>query len=115
MAHIRSGKVRALGVSGAARSAQAPEVPTIAESGLRGFAFEPFYALVVAAGTSRELTTSLADIVARSLSTAEFRAQFLKVVASEVKVNTPDAMLQMAKKEADLIEGIVRTAGIQPE
>jgi tripartite-type tricarboxylate transporter receptor subunit TctC len=113
--HIRGGKVRPIGVSGAARSSQAPDVPTIDESGLRGYVFEPFYALVAAAGTPRETMASLADIVARSLTTPEFRAQFLKLVASEVKVNTPEAMLQMAKKEADLIEGIVRTAGIKPE
>jgi tripartite-type tricarboxylate transporter receptor subunit TctC len=113
--HIRGGKVRPIGVSGAARSSQAPDIPTINESGLRGYVFEPFYALVVAAGTPRETMSALADIVSRSLTTPEFRAQFLKLVASDIKVNTPDAMLQAAKKEADLIEGIVRTAGIKPE
>ena len=41
--------------------------------------------------------------------------QIYTAFASEVKVNSPDTMLQMAKKEADLIEGIVRTAGIKPE
>jgi tripartite-type tricarboxylate transporter receptor subunit TctC len=115
MNHIRSGKVRPIGVSGAARSAQAPDIPTIAEGGLRGYAFEPWYALVVAAGTPRETMNALADIVAKSLGTPEFKAQFVKLVASEIKVNTPDAMLQMARKEADLIENIVRSAGIKPE
>jgi tripartite-type tricarboxylate transporter receptor subunit TctC len=115
MNHIRSGKVRPIGVSGAKRSPQAPDIPTVAEGGLRGYAFEPRYALVVSAGTPKETMTALSEIVSKALTTPEFRAQFAKLVASEVKVSTPDAMLQMAKKEADLIENIVRTAGIKPE
>jgi tripartite-type tricarboxylate transporter receptor subunit TctC len=115
MNHIRSGKVRPIGVSGAKRSPQAPDIPTVAEGGLRGYAFEPWYALVVSAGTPKETMQALSEIVAKALTTPEFRAQFAKLVASEVKVSTPDAMLQMAKKEADLIENIVRTAGIKPE
>jgi len=57
----------------------------------------------------------LADGIAKGMSTPEFRAQFLKVVASPVIVNTPDQMLQLAKKEAELIDRIVRTAGIKLE
>lgn len=113
--HIRSGRVRALAVSGAQRSDQLPDVPTVAEGGLPGYAFQPWYALVAAAGTPRELMNTLADLIGKAMTPAEFRAQFLKVVGSEVSVNTPEQMLQAAKKEADLIEGIVRTAGIKPE
>ena len=113
--HIRSGKMRAIGVSGTARSPQAPDVPTIAEGGLPGYAFEPFYALVVAAGTPPEIMRTLASIVAKSVHTPEFEAQFQKLVAAQVKTNTPDAMLQLAKKEAALIDQIVRTAGIKLE
>src|SRR5690606_38966693 len=110
-----SGKVRPIGVSGAKRSPQAADVPTIAEGGLPGYTFEPFYALVVAAGTPPDTMNALAGIVAKALTTPEFRAQFQKLVAAEVKVNTPEAMLQLAKKEAELIETIVRTAGIKLE
>ncbi|MCC6535683.1 MAG: tripartite tricarboxylate transporter substrate binding protein [Burkholderiales bacterium] len=113
--HIRSGKVRPIGVSGAARSAQAPDIPTLAEGGVKGYAFEPFYALVVAAGTPREIMAALADHIGKALMAPEFRAQFVKVVASEVQVNAPEVMLQTARKEADLIETIVRTAGIKVE
>ena len=113
--HIQSGKVRPFGVSGAKRSAQAPDIPTIAEGGLPGYAFEPFYAIVVASGTPPEIMARLAEVIAKAVTTPEFRAQFLKLVASEVMVNTPARMLEMARKEADLIDNIVRTAGIKPE
>jgi len=79
-------------VTGAKRSSQAPDVPTIAEGGLPGFAFEPFYAMVVAAGTPSEIVNALAEGIARGLGTPEFRAQFLKIVASPVSTSTPDQM-----------------------
>jgi tripartite-type tricarboxylate transporter receptor subunit TctC len=113
--HIRSGRVRALGVSGAQRSPQLPDVPTIAEQGLAGYAFEPFYAIVVPARTPREIMGALADAIAKSMSTPEFRDQFVKIVGSDVVVNTPEQMLQVAKKEAELIDKIARAANVKEE
>lgn len=115
MQHIKGGKVRPLGVTGAKRSDQAPDVPTIAESGLSGFAFEPFYAMVMAAGTPREIQNAMADAIAKTMTAPEFKAQFLKIVASPVVVNRPEQMLDVAKKEAALIERIVKTAGVKLE
>jgi tripartite-type tricarboxylate transporter receptor subunit TctC len=113
--HIRSNRVRALGVSGAQRSPQVPDVPTIAEAGLTGYAFEPFYALVVPARTPREITGALADAIAKGMSPPEFREQFVKIVGSDVVVNMPEQMLQVAKKEAELIDKIARAANIKEE
>jgi tripartite-type tricarboxylate transporter receptor subunit TctC len=113
--HIRSGRVRAIGVSGAQRSPQLRDVPTIAEQGLGGYAFEPFYAIVVPARTPREIMGALADAIAKSMSTPEFREQFVKIVGSDVVVNTPEQMLQVAKKEAELIDKIARAANIKEE
>ncbi|MCE9641975.1 MAG: tripartite tricarboxylate transporter substrate binding protein [Betaproteobacteria bacterium] len=113
--HIRSGRIRALGVSGAQRSPQLPEVPTIAEGGLAGYAFEPFYAIVVPPGMPRAIMGTLAEGIAKAMSPADFREQFVKIVGSEAVFNTPEQMLQMAKKEAELIDKIARAANIKEE
>jgi tripartite-type tricarboxylate transporter receptor subunit TctC len=110
---IRDGRIRALGVSGAQRSPQLPAVPTIAEAGLAGFEFEPFYALVVPARTPREIMGAVAEATARAMSPPEFREQFVRIVGSEALFNSPEQMLQVAKKEAELIDRIVRTADIK--
>jgi tripartite-type tricarboxylate transporter receptor subunit TctC len=107
--------VRALGVTGTQRSPYLPDVATYAESGLKTDGFDPFYAIVVAASTPREIMNALAEALAKAASTADFRAQFEKVVASEVRVNSPAEMLKMAHREADLIATIVKSAGITPE
>ena len=112
---IRDGRIRALGVSGAKRSPLLPKVPTIAEAGLAGYEFEPFYALVVPARMPREIMAALSEATAKAMSPPEFREQFFKIVGSEVVVNTPEQMVQVAKNEAELIDKIVRTAGIKPE
>jgi tripartite-type tricarboxylate transporter receptor subunit TctC len=113
--HVRSGRIRALGVSGAKRSPQVPDVPTIAEAGVTGYEFEPFYAIVVAGGTPREIVNTLADAIAKGMSPPEFREQFLRVVGSDAVSNSPDELLKAARKEGALIDQIVRTAGIKPE
>jgi len=88
-------------------------VPTIAEAGLAGFEFEPFYALVVPARTPREIMGAVAEATARAMSPPEFREQFVRIVGSEALFNSPEQMLQVAKKEAELIDRIVRTADIK--
>ena len=110
---IRDGRIRALGVTGAQRSPQLPTVPTIAEAGFTGFEFEPFYALVVPARTPREIMGAIAEATARAMSPPEFREQFARIVGSEALFNTPEQMLQMAKRESELIDRIVRTADIK--
>ena len=110
---IRDGRIRVLGVSGAQRSPQLPNVPTIAEAALPGFEFEPFYAIVVPPKMPRELMTTLSEAIAKAMSPPEFREQFIKIVGSDAIYNSPDQMLQMAKKEAALIDKIVRTANIK--
>ena len=112
--HILSGKVQALGVSGARRSSQMPDIPTIGET-LPGYVFEPFYAIVMAAGTPREIQNAMADAITKAMTVPEFNLQFQKLVGSPVVVNRPEQMLEAARKEAALIERIVKTAGIKLE
>ena len=57
--HIKSGKVRALGVTGRERNASLPDVPTIAEAGVRGYAAEPWYTVSVPKGVPPEVMKKL--------------------------------------------------------
>src|SRR4051812_271888 len=96
MPHIKAGKVRPLGVSGARRVPQLPDVPTIAEAGLPGFEFDAFYALVVPAGTPREIVMKLNDAIAKAVASPEYRQRTIDS-GLEPKSNTPEQMLQLAK------------------
>jgi tripartite-type tricarboxylate transporter receptor subunit TctC len=112
--HIQNGKVRPLGVSGAKRVPQLPDVPTIAEAGLPGFEFDAFYALIVPAATPREIVLRLADAAAKAVASSEYRQRTIDG-GLEPRSNTPEQMLQLAKADAAKIDKIVRSAGIKPE
>ena len=61
----------------------------------------------------RELMNTLSEAIAKAMSPPEFREQFIKIVGSDAIYNSPDQMLQVARKEAALIDNIVRTANIK--
>ncbi len=112
--HIASGKLRALGVTGAVRVPQLPDVPTIAESGLPGYEFTGFYALLVASKTPREIVARLADAIAKVVASPEYRERVISA-GMEPKSNSPEQMLELAKKDGTQIDRIVRTANIKLE
>lgn len=111
--HVQAGKVRALGVSGAKRVPQLPQVPTIGEA-VPGYEFDAFYALLVPSKTPREIVQRLADAAAKVVASPEYRERIIGA-GMEPAFNTPEQMLQVAKVDAAKIEKIVRTAGIKIE
>ena len=98
--HIRAGKIRALAVTSAKRSAAFPEIPTMAEAGVPGFESLSWYGLWAPAGTPRDIMLKLQQETAKALATPELKAiwasqgaepggepaeQFAKLVRSEVE------------------------------
>ena len=78
--HVKSGKLRALGVAGAARSPLFPEVPTVDEAaGLRGFQAGSWLGLLAPAGTPREIVGRLNEIAVQVVRTAETRARLIAI------------------------------------
>ena len=112
--HVKSGRVRALGVTGSKRVPQLPDVPTIAEAGVPGYDFTAFYALLVPGQTPREIVSRVADLTAKVVASADYRDRVINAGMEPVS-NTPEQMLQVAKLDAAKIEKIVRTAKITLE
>jgi tripartite-type tricarboxylate transporter receptor subunit TctC len=78
LTHIRAGKLKALAVTGAVRSAALPDVPTIAESGLPGYECVLWQAIVAPAGTPAAIITRLNREVTGALNDPDVRAAFAK-------------------------------------
>src|SRR6516225_7117667 len=70
---VRGGQLRLIGVCTSARLAQFPDVPTISESGLPGFAFNSWFAILAPAGTPKDIVTRLNTEVIRALADDEVR------------------------------------------
>ena len=74
--YVRSGKLRALAVTGAQRSSMAPNIPTLAESGVPGFNVTSWYGLVVPAGTPKEIIGRLHGAAVAALRNPEVKKRF---------------------------------------
>jgi tripartite-type tricarboxylate transporter receptor subunit TctC len=74
--HVKAGKLRALAVTGAQRSALLPDVPTLAEAGVKDFSFTQWLALLAPAGTPRDVVNRLNGALNAALNSKELRDKF---------------------------------------
>jgi tripartite-type tricarboxylate transporter receptor subunit TctC len=110
--HIKTGKLRALAVSSATRSELIPELPTISESGLKGFDAFSWYATLAPAGTPQAVINKLNGEIVKSLNMPDVK-QKLASVGLEVKTSTPDEFGQFMIKDWAIWDKIIRRLGIR--
>jgi tripartite-type tricarboxylate transporter receptor subunit TctC len=111
MASIRSGKVRALGVSSTARHPNLPDVPTIAESGLAGFEVVVWYALFVAGTPPRDVLARLADAGARAVNLPETQRR-LADQGVDPGASSPEQLATRVRTEMAKWAKVVKDAGL---
>lgn len=111
--HIRSGKLRALGVTTATRSSALPEVPTVAEQGLAGFDVSVFFGIVAPAGTPRAAVERLNRAFAEVLRQPEVR-QTLQAQGLEMATGAgPEQLAGFMQSEVAKWRGVVLSSGAQ--
>ncbi|NJD87967.1 MAG: tripartite tricarboxylate transporter substrate binding protein [Betaproteobacteria bacterium] len=109
-AQVKAGRVRALAVTTARRSALAPELPTIAESGLPGFDISTWFGIFVPAGTPRPVVERLHDEFVKALAAPDVREKMLNLGAEPVG-NTPEEFAAYVRSEAAKYAKLVKTSG----
>jgi tripartite-type tricarboxylate transporter receptor subunit TctC len=88
--HLKAGKMKGIAVSGRARNALIPDVPTFAEAGMPTFDASFYFALAAPAGTPREMIAKMAADSAKIVQAAEFRERFLNNLGFEAVGDTPE-------------------------
>jgi len=96
--HIKAGKVRALAVTTGARSPAFPELPTLEESGLKGYDVTTWYAILAPRGTPREITTKLYNAIVKILKTPDMK-QRLELFGAEPGGFAPEQFAAFIKSE----------------
>ncbi len=109
--HIKSGKIRALAVTGAARSSWLPEIPTIAESGYPGYEATNWYAYVAPAATPKPILERWNHELVKVLTSAEIREQLLSH-GLEPSPGTSEALARHIERELATWGRVVKQAGI---
>ncbi len=112
--HVKSGKLKLLAVSSAKRVASIPEVPTVAEAGLKGFETGSWQGVVAPAGTPKEAVARLNAEITRILNTPEMKENLARQGA-EVYTMTSEQLGNWLKSEIEKWAKVVKAANLKLE
>ncbi len=110
---VKTGKLKALGVSGAKRSVVAPELPTIAEAGLPGYEEYNWYVIAAPKGTPREIVRTLNTRIVEILKSQEVAA-LLTRDGAEVVASTPEECVRFVQSEIKRYAKVIHDAKLKP-
>jgi tripartite-type tricarboxylate transporter receptor subunit TctC len=111
---VKSNKVRALAVTSIKRSSLMPDIPTVAESGLRGYDVTTWYGLWAPAQTPRSIVSRWHGEIVRMLALPSTTQQ-LSTQGLEAVGNTPEQFAAQIKLELQKWARVAASAGIVPE
>jgi len=112
--HAKAGRLKALAVTGAKRARIAPDVPTVAESGVPGYAFDVWYGLVFPGGTPRAIVQKTNAEVVKLLRQPEVSSRFASV-GVEPQTTTPEGFRDLIAREATTWRKVVKDANVRVE
>ena len=112
--HIRAGRVRALAVTRDKRAAVLPEVPTIAESGVPGYAMSTWYGAVVPVKTPREIVLRLNQEILKALAMPDVKER-LASLGADIVASSPDETSSFFKSEVAKYTKVARAANIRAD
>lgn len=109
---VRGGKIKLLGVGSLRRLPQFPDAPTVAESGLPGFEFNSFYAIVAPKGTPRDIVQRLNAEVVKAANAPDVRD---KLIAQGfiIKASSPEQLAAQTREQLERYAKLFKTAGIR--
>jgi len=114
MPHVRTGKLRALAVTSARRSANVPELATVAELGYPGYSADSWQGVVTIAGTPKPIVTRLNREIVAILKLADVSA-FLTSQGNDVAASTPEQFTDYIRTELAKWSKLIKTAGLRSD
>ncbi len=114
MPHVKAGKLRAIAVSTAKRSPAAPDVPTVAESGVRDFDISTWFGVFAPAATSRDIIGKLNAEISRALTLPDVRERLAREGA-ETAPNSPEQFGKFIQSEIAKFARIIRESGARAD
>ncbi len=108
--HARSGKLRAIAVTGAKRTPLLPEMRTVAESGVSGYALDNWWGILAPRSTPREITAKLFSEISRIHKLPDVRERYAALGVEAVST-TPDEFEQYIRSEANKFSKVIRESG----
>ena len=114
LAHIRSGKLRALGITATVRWSELPDVPTMDEAGLKGYRYVPWYGMWFPAGAPAEYVTRVRAEVVKAFEDPETKRMFAEQGLVPV-ASTPQEFSKTIVDEIEFHRRLVARIGLTPQ
>jgi tripartite-type tricarboxylate transporter receptor subunit TctC len=111
---VKAGKLRALAVTGERRSPLVPELPTIAESGVPGYAASGWFGVLAPAATPRGIITRLNAVIVKGLMNADTRER-LAALGGEIVANTPAEFAAYLRDDLAKWSKLIKAIGLKPD
>ena len=108
--HVKAGRLRAIAISTAKRSQQAPDLPTIAESGIPGYDYAPWYGILAPTGTPRTIVMRLNREIGQIINAPEMKERFRKQ-GIDLVTSSPEAFAELIRREIPKWREIVKKSG----
>jgi len=112
--HVKSGRLRALAVSSEQRSNALPEVPTMAEAGIKGWFPQTWWAMSAPKGTPAAIVKRLNGEVAKAMKSPDVAEKFANLGLTPLH-STPEHIAELVKTAMPRMGQVIKSAGIQPE
>lgn len=114
MAHVESGRLRAVAVTGGRRNQRMPEMPTVSEAGIPGYESTLAYGLVAPKGTPPQVLKRLGDAMAASVDSPKLREAF-RQEGAEPMTGSPQEFEALIQAESERYGALIKAAGIKVE
>ena len=115
VAHVKLGKLKALGVTGSKRAAQAPDIPTFEESGVSGVEAYDWYGILAPARTPRAIVLRLNSKIIEVINMPDIASRFATTQFAEVVGSTPEELQRFIASEVPRWATVIREAKIRAE
>jgi tripartite-type tricarboxylate transporter receptor subunit TctC len=109
--HIQAGKLRALAVAGSSRSPSLPDVPTMAEAGLKGYALEPWFGVYGPAKLPASVVKALNEAFVEALAMPDVKAKLAQAGFSP-RGSTPHELATLTETEYQRLGDVAKKAGM---
>ncbi len=112
--HVRSGKLKSVAVASSRRSPVLPDLPTLSEAGLKGFAADNWFGIMAPAGTPKDVIAKLNADIVKALDSAEVK-EIIARQGGEVMGSTPEQMAAQIRSDREKWGKVVRESGAKIE
>jgi tripartite-type tricarboxylate transporter receptor subunit TctC len=114
MPHVKAGRLKALAVSSAKRTSSAPDLPTIAESGVPGYEFISWNAVHVPAGTPKTVIRAIHGEIVKVLALPDVKERMFGL-GLEVAGSTPEKLGELVRSDIAKWSKVIREAGVKAD